>query len=72
MRAVSTAVPQGDGSARGPEWDHIEQWVAEQLAMAPELSSEQLGRLQALFATAPAVTAMFCMTFKRRSVDGCV
>jgi hypothetical protein len=57
MRSIGAAPAGGDDRGPWSEVDQIEQWVAEQLALAPELSPAQLGRLQVLLATAPVVAA---------------
>ena len=57
MRTIGTAPSGQSGSEHQSEADPIEQWVAEQLAVAPALSAAQLGRLQALLAVPCVVEA---------------
>lgn len=57
MKSTYTSPPGRDGKTPRPEVDQLEQWVAEQLALAPALSPAQLSRLQTLLAATPVVRA---------------
>lgn len=57
MKSTYTSPCGRDGKAPRPEVEQLEQWVAEQLALAPALSPAQLGRLQTLLAATPVVHA---------------
>ncbi len=57
MRTIGTTPTGHSGSEPDSEADPIEQWVAEQLAVAPALSSAQLGHLQVLLAVPCVVEA---------------
>ena len=57
MRTIGTAPSGHGGKERQSKTDPIEQWVAEQLAVAPDLSAAQLGHLQALLAVPCVVEA---------------
>jgi hypothetical protein len=57
MTAIHAGPAGSEGKNPQSEGVGIEQWVAEQLALAPTLTPGQLDRLQTMLAPAPMVTA---------------
>ena len=57
MRTIGTSPSGRGGREPRSEADQLEQWVADQLVVAPALSAAQLGRLQVLLAVPCVVDA---------------